>query len=88
MIRLLRLWHLGAQDLRLLWFGLRHRSRPVWLIPAMAFVALYALDPFNVAIPVLGAVDDLVLLPMVLHLLVVFLPADIRDGFQRKSSIR
>jgi uncharacterized membrane protein YkvA (DUF1232 family) len=88
MFRLLKLWHLGARDLRLLWFGLSHRSRPAWLIPATAFVALYAFDPFNFVVPVLGAVDDFVLLPLVLHLLVTLLPADIRAGFQQRSSAR
>ena len=33
MMRLLRLWRIGAKDLRLLWFALRHRRRPVWLLP-------------------------------------------------------
>jgi uncharacterized membrane protein YkvA (DUF1232 family) len=85
MIRLFRLWRSGRQDLRLLWFALRHRSRPVWLWPAAAFLALYALDPANFAIPPLGLVDDFVLLPLALHLLLKFLPSDIRAGFGRKS---
>jgi uncharacterized membrane protein YkvA (DUF1232 family) len=64
MIRLFALWRFGRQDLRLLWFALRHRSRPVWLWPAVAFLGLYALDPANFAIPLLGLVDDFVLLPL------------------------
>jgi len=32
-MRLLRLWRLSANDLRLLWFALRHRHRPLWLLP-------------------------------------------------------
>ena len=88
MIRLFRLWRLGRQDLRLLWFALRHRSRPVWLWPAAAFLTLYALDPANFAIPLLGLVDDFVLLPLVLHLLLKFLPSDIRAGFGQKFLTR
>jgi uncharacterized membrane protein YkvA (DUF1232 family) len=78
MIRLFRLWRLGALDLRVLWFALRHPHRPVWLWPAAIVLALYALEPLNFAIPAFGVVDDLVLVPLVLHLLVKFLPLDIR----------
>jgi len=52
------------------------------------FLCLYALEPFNFAIPLLGLVDDFVLLPLALHLLLQFLPADIRAGFGRKSLVR
>lgn len=85
MARLFRLWRLGARDLRLLWFALRHPHRPVWVWPAAVVLAIYALEPFNFAIPLLGVVDDLVLLPLVLHALVTFLPLDIRmqSGMRR-----
>ena len=88
MIRLFRLWRLGRQDLRLLWFALRHRSRPVWLWPGAAFLGLYALDPANFAIPILGLVDDFVVLPLALHFLLKFLPSDIRAGFGQKLLTR
>ena len=78
MLRLFRLWRLGARDLGLLWFALRHPHRPVWLWPAAIGLAIYALEPLNFAIPLLGAVDDLVLLPLVLHMLVTLLPLNIR----------
>jgi uncharacterized membrane protein YkvA (DUF1232 family) len=78
MLRLLRLWRLGAADLRVLWFALRHPHRPIWLWPAAIVVALYAFEPLNFAIPALGVVDDLVLLPLILHFLVKFLPLGIR----------
>jgi uncharacterized membrane protein YkvA (DUF1232 family) len=85
MIRLFRLWRLGARDLRLLWFALRHPHRPVWLWPAALVLALYALEPLNFAVPLLGVVDDFVLLPLVLHLLIKFLPLHIRleSGMRR-----
>jgi uncharacterized membrane protein YkvA (DUF1232 family) len=78
MIRLLRLWRFTRQDLRLLWFALRHRSRPVWLWPATVVLGLYALDPANLAMPALGVVDDFVLVPLALHLLLKLLPDEIR----------
>jgi uncharacterized membrane protein YkvA (DUF1232 family) len=77
-IRLIRLWRVAGRDLRMLWFALRHPRRPLWLLPAAALLAFYALEPLNFAIPVLGLVDDFLLLPLVLHALLKFLPADIR----------
>ncbi len=82
MIRLFRLWRMARGDLRLLWFALQHRSRPLWLWPAVAVLAVYALDPLNFTLPMLGFVDDLVLLPLVLHLILKLLPAEIRAGYR------
>ncbi|MBA3898060.1 MAG: hypothetical protein H0X36_13210 [Sphingomonadaceae bacterium] len=88
MKRLLLLWRVGRQDLRLLWFALRHPNRPAWLVPAAGVLALFAIDPVNFAVPLLGAIDDLVLLPILLHTLVSFLPADVRAAFGRGVSRR
>ena len=81
MIRLFRLWRLSARDLGLLWFALRHPHRPVWLLPAVLVLGLWALEPFNFVMPVIGVVDDFIVLPLLLHLLVSFLPLHIRTGF-------
>ena len=86
MRRLLRLWRLSRADLGLLWFALRHRGRPAWLWPAVGLLALYALEPFNFAIPALGIVDDLMILPVVLHMLVSVLPQEIHASFARRAS--
>ena len=72
MRRLFRLWRLSGQDLRRLWMALRQPSRPRWLIPATIGLAFFALEPFNFAIPFLGIVDDLFLLPLLLRLLAKF----------------
>jgi len=82
MLRLLRFWRVGGQDFRLLWFALRHPSRPVWLWPVAVVLGVYALEPFNFAVPLLGVVDDLIILPLVLHALLKLLPMDIRNGFR------
>jgi len=71
-----------GKDLRLLWFALVHPRRPFWLVPAVGLLALYALDPINFALPFVGAVDDVVIIPMLLHLLLRLLPADIRSGYR------
>ncbi len=88
MLRLFRIWRLGRQDLRVLWFALRHKSRPLWLIPALVVLGLYAFEPLNFALPLLGVVDDLILLPLALHWLVKLLPAQIRSGFGGESFAR
>ena len=85
MIRLLRLWRLVAGDGRLLWFALRHPRRPIWLWPAVALIGLYAIDPVNFALPVVGMVDDFVLIPLLVHLLVRLLPAEIKLSFALRS---
>ena len=84
MKRIFALWRMVAgQDLRLLWFALRHENRPGWLLPGLAGLALFAVEPANFAIPVLGAVDELVLVPLVLHGMVKMLPAQVLEGFGR-----
>jgi uncharacterized membrane protein YkvA (DUF1232 family) len=72
------LWRVLKGDLRVLWHALRHPDRPGWLIPAIALVTLYAIDPFNFAVPLAGIVDDGVLVPMVLHLMVRCLPTQLQ----------
>lgn len=89
MKRLFALWRtVAGQDLRLLWFALRHDNRPGWLLPALAVLGLFAVEPLNVAVPVLGAVDEFVLLPLILHGMATMLPAHVRDGFARAGAGR
>jgi uncharacterized membrane protein YkvA (DUF1232 family) len=86
MLRLLRLWRIGGRDLRLLWFALRHPNRPVWLLPVTVILAVYALEPLNLALPLMGVIDDFVLLPLVVHVLLRFLPVQIRDSFESRRT--
>lgn len=89
MKRIVALWRVVAgQDLRLLWFALRHESRPAWLLPGLAGLAVFAVEPLNFALPVIGAVDELVLVPLVLHGMVKMLPAHVLDGFARTGHLR
>jgi uncharacterized membrane protein YkvA (DUF1232 family) len=81
MFRLFRLWRLVAGDLRLLWFALRHRQRPIWLWPVAVVLGLYALDPVNFALPFVGIIDDLVVIPLLVHLVVALLPTEIKVGY-------
>lgn len=84
MKRFFALWRMVAgQDLRLLWFAIRHEQRPVWLLPGLAVLALFAVEPLNFAVPVLGVVDEFVLVPLVLHGMVKMLPTHVLEGFTR-----
>jgi uncharacterized membrane protein YkvA (DUF1232 family) len=67
MRRIFRVWRMSRTDLRLLWQALRHPNRPTWLLPATLALGFFAFEPFNFAIPVLGVIDDLFLLPLLLH---------------------
>jgi uncharacterized membrane protein YkvA (DUF1232 family) len=79
MRRLFIFWRQGGRDLRLLWRALKHPDRPAWLVPATVVLAFFALDPANLALPLLGAVDDLVLLPLALRALLSALPQHVKS---------
>jgi uncharacterized membrane protein YkvA (DUF1232 family) len=85
---MLMMWRMSKADLRLLWFALRHDARPGWLLPVTAGLLLYALAPFNLAIPLLGAVDDMVLVPLALHYLLKLLPIPITQGYASARRMR
>jgi len=80
MRRLFIFWRQGGRDLKLLWRALKHPDRPRWLLPASVLLAFFALDPLNLALPLMGAVDDLVLLPLALGALVKALPPHLRQA--------
>ena len=71
------LYALIRKDAAILWFALRHPARPAWLRPSVAMLALYLLSPIDLipdVLPVIGMVDDLVLIPLVIAWLVRRLP--------------
>ena len=85
--KLALLWALVRGDARHLWRALRHPLQPRWLKPAVGLMLLYLLSPIDLLpdyIPVLGLVDDLVLLPLavrfVLDRLQTAVRADIGHG--------
>jgi uncharacterized membrane protein YkvA (DUF1232 family) len=84
---LLVMWRMSKADLRLLWFALKHDDRPGWLLPTSVGLALYAVAPFNLALPILGVVDDVVLVPLVLHALLKLLPLQLLQSFARNGPV-
>lgn len=82
--RLFRLWSLAGRDLRLLFAALRSPYRPAWLLPALIVLTVFALDPLNLALPVLGVIDDFVLLPLLIRALAHFAAQSI-TRFERRD---
>jgi len=76
-------WRVGRSDLRHLWFALRSPLRPAWLLPVVGLLALYAFEPANFALPPLGLVDDLVVVPLIVHWIVKMLPTQRSGGNSR-----
>ncbi len=82
--KLAALYALVRKDVAILWYALRHPARPAWLVPAVALIGLYLLSPVDLipdVLPLIGIVDDLVLIPLVIAWLVSRLPAELKRGF-------
>lgn len=81
--RLTLLWTMVRGDARQLWFAVRHPSAPGWLKLGAALIVLYALSPIDLlpdTLPILGVVDDLVLVPLAMRWLLKRLPPDIAQA--------
>lgn len=85
--RVVVLWRLVRGDARRLWFALRHPAAPAWLKVGTALLVLYLLSPVDLlpdAIPLLGIVDDLIIIPFAIRWLLSRLPAHIREEAERR----
>lgn len=81
--RLTLLWALLRGDARQLWFALRHPAAPGWLKVGTGLIALYLVSPIDIIpdfLPVIGVVDDLVLVPLAIRWLLKRLPPDIAQA--------
>jgi uncharacterized membrane protein YkvA (DUF1232 family) len=87
--RLPLLWTVLRGDARQLWFALRHPEAPGWLKVGTLLIVLYVLSPIDLIpdfIPVVGFLDDIVLVPLAIRWLLKRLPAHIaRDVSSRAS---
>jgi uncharacterized membrane protein YkvA (DUF1232 family) len=50
--------------------ALRSRNPPWWLWPVAVLLVMFALEPANFGLPALGVLDDLILLPLMLRIVV------------------
>jgi uncharacterized membrane protein YkvA (DUF1232 family) len=79
--RLSLLWSVIRGDARRLGRAWRHPGSPRWLKPAVLGIGLYVLWPLDLlpdVIPVLGLVDDAVLVPLAIRFLLDRLPPGVR----------
>jgi uncharacterized membrane protein YkvA (DUF1232 family) len=86
--RLSMLWVLVKGDLRRLWLALRHPEAPRWLKLGTAGVVLYLVSPVDLipdVIPVLGVVDDLIVVPAAIRWMLNRLPAHIQAHIQTQA---
>jgi uncharacterized membrane protein YkvA (DUF1232 family) len=79
--RISLLWSLVKGDARLMWRALRHPQSPGWLKLGAVGIVLYVLSPIDLipdVIPVIGVLDDIVLVPLAIRFLLNRLPASLR----------
>jgi uncharacterized membrane protein YkvA (DUF1232 family) len=84
--RLTLLWTLVRGDARQLWFALRHPAAPRWLKVGALLIVLYVLSPIDLipdAIPFVGWIDDMVLVPLAIRWLLKRLPPEIAAASRR-----
>ena len=87
--RLTVLWSVLRGDARQLWFAVRHPAAPGWLKLGAALVVLYVISPIDLipdAIPVIGVMDDLVLVPLAIRWLLKLLPPEIARATSTRRS--
>jgi uncharacterized membrane protein YkvA (DUF1232 family) len=85
--RLTVLWSVLRGDARRLWFALRHPAAPPWLKLGVALIVLYLLSPIDLipdTIPLVGVMDDIVLVPLAIRWLLKRLPPDLADAVNRR----
>lgn len=71
-----------------LWFALRHPATPIAVKALAAVVVSYALSPIDLIpdfVPILGYLDDVLLLPALIWLAVRMLPAPVYLECQRSA---
>lgn len=68
------------RDAVALWFAVRDKRTPLWLRLLGYLIVAYALSPVDLIpdfLPVIGYLDELILLPAVLWLMIRCMPADV-----------
>jgi uncharacterized membrane protein YkvA (DUF1232 family) len=83
--RLMLLWTLLRGDARRVVRAWRHPEAPAWFRPAVLGLLLYLVSPLDLlpdALPLVGMVDDLVLLPLAVHWMLSLLPPGVRADLE------
>lgn len=78
------------RDAVTLWFAYRHPGTPWFAKLLAAFVVAYALSPIDLIpdfIPVLGYLDDALLLPGLIWLNIRLIPADVLEECRQRADL-
>ena len=81
--RIALLWTLVRTDARRLWFALRHPAAPGWLKVGAALIVACLISPIDLVpdvLPIIGVVDDFVLVPLAIRWLLNRLPREIANA--------
>jgi len=87
--RLSVLWTVVRGDARLLWRALRHPHAPSWLKLGTLAIVAYVIWPIDLVpefLPVIGVVDDLVIVPLAIRFLLDRLPPALRAEISRPAT--
>ncbi len=82
------IWVLVKSDARLIFRALKHPMSPQWLKWGVAGVALYLVSPIDLIpdfIPILGVMDDIVIVPLALRWLLGKLPGNVRADIEHRA---
>ena len=86
--RLTLLWTVLRGDARRLWFAVRHPAAPAWLKVGTALIVLYVVSPIDLipdVLPVIGVVDDLIVVPLAIRWLLARLPAELLAAVEQRG---
>ncbi len=86
--RLSMLWMLVRGDARRLWWALRHPDAPGWLKLGTVGLVVYLVSPVDLIpdmMPLLGVVDDIVIIPAAIRWMLSRLPASIRVDLDKRE---
>lgn len=76
------------RDTLALWFAVRDQRTPLWLRSLGYLIVAYALSPIDLIpdfLPVIGYLDELILLPAGLWLMIRFMPAPLLAECRRRA---
>ena len=85
--RLTVLWAVLRGDARRLWFAVRQPAAPGWLKLGTALIVLYVVSPIDLipdVLPVIGVVDDLIVVPLAIRWLLARLPPEIAGAAEQR----
>lgn len=86
--RLSALWTLLRGDAKVVWHALRHPGTPGWFKLGVAGLLVYLVSPVDMVpdvLPLVGIVDDLVLVPLAVGFLIRQLPPAVLAAARRRA---